>query len=219
MTAQTTSGSMLRMSVGDLLDNPAPLLILLMIGAWLGLALQRLLWRLGLIGRRRRHPPYDYRSSPTWEAPEPSRTQDAVEQLRIVMGAEFSARPLLNQSEARVFEELCLIVDRCKPGWRVMAQVSLGEILRSKDPEAFGCVNSKRVDMLLIDDQCRPRYAIEYHGDGHYQGTAAARDAVKKEALRRAGIGYHEVLAGKTTPADLRQLIENLISKAAPPAR
>jgi hypothetical protein len=28
---------------------------------------------------------------------------------------------------------------------------------------------------------------------GHYQGTAAARDAVKKEALRKAGIRYLEV--------------------------
>lgn len=41
----------------------------------------------------------------------------------------------------------------------------------------------------------------------------AARDAVKKEALRRAGIGYHEVVAGHTTPADLRRLIEKLVEK------
>lgn len=98
------------------------------------------------------------------------------------MKSEFSARPLLNQSEARVFEELCQIVSRCKPGWRVMAQVSLGEILRSKDAQAFWCINSKRVDMLLVDEACRPRHAIEYQGDGHHQGSAAARDAVKKEA-------------------------------------
>ena len=98
-----------------------------------------------------------------------------------------------------------------------MAQVSLGEILRSKDTVAFGCVNSKRVDMLLVDEECRPQHAIEYHGAGHYQGTAAARDAVKKEALRRAGIGYHEVVAGKTTPADLRQFVENLLANARTP--
>jgi len=132
------------------------------------------------------------------------------------MQAQFDSRPLLNQGEARVFEQLCEIVSRCRPSWRVMAQVSLGEILRSKDPEAFGCINSKRVDMLLVDEECRPRYAIEYHGDGHYQGTAAARDAVKKEALRRAGVGYHEVIAGKTTPADLRQFVETLLAPPPP---
>lgn len=137
---------------------------------------------------------------------------DAADQLRVVMAADFTARPLLNQSEARVFEELCQIVTRCNPGWRVMAQVCLGEVLSSTNAEAFRCINSKRVDMLLIDEGCRPRHAIEYQGNGHYQGTAAARDAVKKEALRQAGIGYHEVIAG-TTPSELRHLVERLVSK------
>jgi len=37
--------------------------------------------------------------------------------------------------------------------------------------------------------------AVEYQGNGHYQGTAAARDAIKKEALRKAGVRYLEVSA------------------------
>ncbi len=40
----------------------------------------------------------------------------------------------------------------------------------------------------------------------------AARDAVKKEALRRAGIGYVEVVAGDT-PAELRRVVERLVQK------
>jgi hypothetical protein len=67
-----------------------------------------------------------------------------------------------------------------------------------------------------MDDNCLPRHALEYQGAGHFQGTAAARDAVKKEALRRAGIGYHEVVAGHTTPTDLRRLVEKLVPKPAP---
>ena len=109
-----------------------------------------------------------------------------------------------------MFEELNQVIAHCNPGWRVMVQVSLGEILTSQDAKAFSCINSKRVDMLLIDEKCRPRHAIEYQGGAHYQGNAAARDAVKKEALRRAGIGYHEVVAGQTTPGQLRQFIEDL---------
>ena len=77
----------------------------------------------------------------------------------------------------------------------------------------YGCINSKRVDLLLIDGDCKPLHAIEYQGRAHHQGTAAARDAVKKEALRRAGIGYYEVVADKTTPAELKQLVEKLIGK------
>ncbi|HJR21093.1 MAG TPA: DUF2726 domain-containing protein, partial [Dongiaceae bacterium] len=138
---------------------------------------------------------------------------DAADQLRIVMAANFTIQPLLNRSEARVFKELDRIVISCNPKWQVMAQVSLGEILRSRDPEAYSCINSKRVDLLLMDEDCQPRHAIEYQGGSHHQGTAAARDAVKKEALRRAGIGYHEVVAGHTTPSELRRLIERLVDK------
>lgn len=142
-----------------------------------------------------------------------TKQPDAADQLRIVMSATFAIQPLLNKSETRVFKELDRMVLACNPSWHVMAQVSLGEILRSKDAEAYSCINSKRVDLLLVDSDCQPRHAIEYQGGSHHQGTAAARDAVKKEALRRAGIGYHEVVAGHTTPADLRQLIEKLVDK------
>ncbi|QIG52755.1 hypothetical protein G6N82_05635 [Altererythrobacter sp. BO-6] len=40
---------------------------------------------------------------------------------------------------------------------------------------------------------------------------AGPRDAVKKEALRKAGIGYHEIVAGHTTPSELRALVEKLV--------
>jgi hypothetical protein len=131
-------------------------------------------------------------------------------------------QPLLNKSEARLFKALDQMVIERNPGWQVMAQVSLGEILRCKDVEAYGCINSKRVDLLLMDGDCQPRHAIEYQGGAHYQSDAAARDAVKKEALRRAGIGYYEILAGQTTPADLKRLVEKLVDSASgfqiPPA-
>ena len=68
--------------------------------------------------------------------------------------------------------------------------------------------------MLLVDGDCQPIAAIEYRGGSHHQGTAAARDAVKKEALRRAGIGYHEVIAGVTTRAELKRLVEKLVPGA-----
>lgn len=146
-----------------------------------------------------------------------SRQPDAADQLRIVMGATFTIQPLLNKYEARVFKELDRYVLSCNPAWQVMAQVSLGEILRCQDADAFACINSKRVDLLLMDEECQPRHAIEYQGAAHYQGAAAARDAVKREALRRAGIGYHEVVAGHTTPSELRRLVERLVDKPAAP--
>jgi hypothetical protein len=128
------------------------------------------------------------------------------------MKAEFKAQPLLNKSEARLFKAMDKMVLGMRPDWQVMAQVSLGEILRCEDSKAYACINSKRVDLLIVDEECRPLHAIEYQGGAHFKGAhaTAARDAVKKEALRRAGIGYVEVVAGDT-PAELRRVVERLV--------
>ena len=135
----------------------------------------------------------------------------AAEQLKVVMGASFFRCSLLNNAEAKVFEALDQAVIARNPAWQVMVQVSLGEFLGSKDKETFLAVNSKRVNFALMVDQCHVVHAMEYQGKGHHQGSAAARDAVKKEALRKAGIGYHEIVAGHTTPSELRALVEKLV--------
>lgn len=203
------------------IDQIYPIFSALLVGVFAGVAVERFV--LVMLRRRARRAKNPFR----WEqrrkgasiatvprVPQPGKLTDAADQLRIVMGANFTVQPLLNKSEARVFKELDRFVIDCNPTWQVMAQVSLGEILRSNDAAAYSCVNSKRVDLLLMDGDCQPRFAIEYQGGAHHQGTAAARDAVKKEALRRAGIGYYEVVAGETTPAELRRLVERLVSKA-----
>src|SRR3954470_2941062 len=62
-----------------------------------------------------------------------------------------------------------------------------------ESPHPLSIVGVKRVDILIVDQGGWPVVAIEHQGVGHYQGTAAARDAVKKEALRKAGVRYVEV--------------------------
>ncbi|PDT50590.1 MULTISPECIES: DUF2726 domain-containing protein [Sinorhizobium] len=222
------------MTVGDV-EAPELLIAALFVGVIVGMAIEQLLSNMRSQEAVIRHPDIaDVQARPRsrsrWQGkrsgpklvagprlptpvPQGPKGFDAPEQLRIVMGANYVIQPLLNKSEARVFKELDRIVISRNPTWQVMAQVSLGEIIHSEDPLAHRCINSKRVDLLLVDGNCQPRHAIEYQGGAHYQGDAAARDAVKKEALRRAGIGYYEVVAGHTTPAELRQLIEKLVDK------
>lgn len=137
---------------------------------------------------------------------------DAAQQLRQVERAAFTARRVLNRGEARLFDALESACAAETPGWRVLAQVSLGEILSSPDPEAFRAINSKRVDLLLVGADAQPLHAVEPQGTGHHLGPAATRDAIKKEALRRAGIGYIEVIPGDT-PADIRRLVAKLASR------
>jgi hypothetical protein len=197
--------------MGD--GNLGPAIVLLVVGLLAGMQLQKVVWQLRRGGRRGWH---DRRGKVRAIQPRhdllPPKSIDAADQLRTVMRADFKARPLLNKSETRLFKAIDKMVIEARPGWQVMAQVSLGEILRCEDKDAYLCINSKRVDLLIVDEECRPLHAIEYQGGAHYKGAhaTAARDAVKKEALRRAGIGYVEVVAGDT-PAELRRVVERLV--------
>lgn len=205
-----------------LIDKPVLLVAILFVGALIGIAVEevaaierRAEWR------RRNAWRWQKKGSATVGAIGLAHSSTdplalATDQLRCVMQAKFDRQSLLNRKEARVFDSLTKIVAEVAPDWRVMAQVSLGEVLRCEDDQAYRCINSKRVDLLLIDGDCRPLHAIEYQGRGHHQGSSAARDAVKKEALRRAGIGYVEVVAGDT-PAELRRVVARLVGQAAVP--
>lgn len=119
--------------------------------------------------------------------------RDAADQLRAVMAAPFERQRLLSRAEFDVFRTIEAHLPRCGPGLRLMAQPSMGEFLSSPDASAFRAVNVKRVDMLVIDTFGLPVVAIEHQGSGHYQTDAAARDAIKREALRKAGIEYLEI--------------------------
>jgi hypothetical protein len=145
---------------------------------------------------------------------QPTVLFDSAAQLRAVEQATFKSRHLLNRGEARllrVLEEACAAE---APEWRVMAQVSLGEILSSPCETAYRAINSKRVDLLLVGADGLPKHAVEFQGSGHHVGPAATRDAVKKEALRKAGVGYIEIMPGDT-PAEVRLLIRKLASRLA----
>jgi hypothetical protein len=132
-----------------------------------------------LVGRRYRYRDFDL--------------ADPAQQLKAVMAASFQKRRVLSPSEYRAFKIIEDEVTAFGKGYRVFAQTCLGEILKSSDQPAFHSINSKRADILVIDGGGWPVLAIEYQGEGHYQSAAAARDAVKKEALRKAGVRHLEV--------------------------
>lgn len=206
-----------------LIDKPLLLALVLALGAGCGMVVERFVERQKTARRKAywagrkakgggKIVRTAFKAMPLKGTPERANL-DAAEQLRCVMEADFTSRALLNRPEAQVFKTLDAAVIARNPGWQVMAQVSLGEFLASPDEDAYIAVNSKRVDFALMDPAARVRHVLEYQGSGHHQpgGAAAARDAVKKEALRKAGIGYHEVIAGHTTPAELRMLVEKLV--------
>lgn len=119
--------------------------------------------------------------------------RNSANQLRFVQEADFIAKKVMNLSEYQVFKTVEQQVATMHGGYRVFAQTSLGEIIRSEDRNAHSSINSKRADVVVIGPNGHPALVVEYQGSGHYQGDAATRDAVKKEALRKAGVAYLEV--------------------------
>lgn len=136
-----------------------------------------------------------------------------AQQLDAVMAAPFAKKRLLGYSEYQVFRIIeHYILESCR-GYRVFAQTSLGEVLQSPNENAFRSINSKRVDILIVDQGGWPVLAIEYQGNGHYKGTAAARDAIKREALRKAGVGYFEISPGDSAEQIRSHLREKIGGK------
>jgi hypothetical protein len=214
-------------AIDALLAQPIVLLAVLAVGAAIGIVVEKFFaefererrraYYAGRNAGRGKQFGHGSKSGPTKE-PEVRKADYAAEQLKIVSSAEFKSRPLLNKSEAKVFDTLDQAVVARNPGWQVMAQVSLGEFLASPDKDAYFAVNSKRVDFALMDENCCVRQVIEYQGSGHHTSNCAhARDAVKKAALSKAEIGYHEVVAGHTTPSELRALVEKLVPPVKTP--
>ena len=201
------------------LAKPIALFIVLVIGATIGIMIEQFFarlekakWRAYWQGRKKRAKP----SHPILSARQRSSQEDrdpvkfAADQLAAVMGADFSGRPVFNKGELRLFRIIEASLAQSRPDWRVLGQVSLGEILGSGDKDAYLAINSKRVDLLIVDEESQPVQVIEFHGSGHHLGnTAAARDAVKKEALRRARIGHCEIKPGDT-PSHVRAIIAKL---------
>lgn len=131
-------------------------------------------------------------------------------QLELVSSkdASFKVKKLMNAEEYSVFKQIEKKVIPCFSGCRVFSQVSLGEILEA-ERRFHQCINSKRVDILIIDPFGTPVLVVEYQGSGHFQSNAPSRDAIKKEALRKAGVKYVEIFEG-----DSNEHVEYMVKNA-----
>jgi hypothetical protein len=145
-----------------------------------------------------------YRLGRRWKPRRPAPdVTDTTQQLSFVSRVAFERQPLLNKAEFQVLLILEAVVRDMRAGHRVMAQTSLGEILRPKLQKfgaaesdlAYRSINSKRADFVIVDRRGLAVLAVEYQGHGHYQGNAHLRDAVKREVFRSAGVPLIEVPA------------------------
>lgn len=149
---------------------------------------------------------------------------DPNHQMEAIAHADFETVPLLNREEARLLPLLEQATRKHGNGHRLMAQTSLGELLRPKSriqgedslKRAYASINSKRLDFAIIDRFGHLALAIEYQGSGHYQPKAFMRDAVKREVLRKAGVPLLEVsLDARAT--DLDDKIRSILAPKTDP--
>lgn len=150
----------------------------------------------GSVNRKRQFPRLAYEADIT----------NPLRQMDYVKAVDFEVQPLLNKSEFQILLLLEAVVRDLDAGFRVMAQTSLGEVLRPKrtwrqsDADfAYRSINSKRADFIIVDRFGLTVVAVEYQGRGHYQGNAVLRDAVKREAFLKANVAFVEV------PADFKK--------------
>ncbi|HEX9857447.1 MAG TPA: DUF2726 domain-containing protein [Paracoccaceae bacterium] len=126
---------------------------------------------------------------------------DPKNQMDAIAAADFETTPLLNREEARLLPVLEAATRDFGSGHRLMVQTSLGEILRPREGScgkqalnaAYASINSKRIDFAVFNRFGHLVAAIEYQGTGHYQNHTFMRDAVKREAVRKAGVPYIEI--------------------------
>ena len=142
---------------------------------------------------------------------------DPLSQLDIVRRNEYEKVRILNREEAKVLPLLERTLRDLGQGHRVMAQTSLGEVIRPKSScldgrNAMAAINSKRLDFAVIDKFGMLTCAVEYQGSGHHQNGAFIRDAVKREALRKAGVPLLEVLQD-FQPEALAQSLRNTLTR------
>ena len=154
-------------------------------------------------------------SQTTLSHPPMTDVSDPKNQMDAVAHVDFEITPLLNREEARLLPLLESCARQVGKGHRVMAQTSMGEIIRPRQvgtsqeqrSAAYASINSKRLDFAIFDRFGRLALAIEYQGSGHYQAKSFMRDAVKREVLRKAGVQYLEVYQNSTHDDLSRQII------------
>lgn len=126
-------------------------------------------------------------------------------QLRFVSEASFVKKAIMSKEVYHVFTIVEQFMREKSQGHRVLPEVPLGAILwcndYSGDHRAFKSINSKRLDIGVIDKFGKPCLAIEYQGGGHWRGNAEGRDAVKRLALEKAGIPLVELFPQENAEA------------------
>ena len=162
------------------------------------------LFILGLWGKKKKakgkyHPRSNYHKSGNFSG-EPKNESH----LSIVTRCSYQTQAVMNKPEFIIYKTLQKVLGR---EFNIFPQVALGEVLKSDN--GHSAINAKRVDLLIVNSYGHAVAAVEFNGsgkNGHYQGNAVERDAVKYLALTNAGVKY--IAVSTTDESYIRQELE-----------
>lgn len=123
---------------------------------------------------------------------------DYRQQLLIVEKTSYECKPITNFEARSTLKVVETFFAEYGGGYRVLPELAMGAVLGTKMDAGFHCINSKRLDVGVVDAQGFLVVAVEYHGTGHYtDADTPIRDLVKKRALQKVGIDLIEVYPGE----------------------
>lgn len=149
-----------------------------------------------------------------WSLAAPAKVEGNRE-LRLVNDARFVQRRLLSDNLEQVIIALDRMIGELELDWRVLARVELTEIIDVSDADTRAAISGQCVDLLIVSGTLMPLAAVEYQALGQIREDNVIRAAIKREALRRADIGYIEVRAD-TSPEALFRMVQRLAAGASP---
>ena len=120
--------------------------------------------------------------------------------------ASFYAKPLLNRTETRLFHR---IAARLPGDLRLMAQVSLGEMVRTRDRKRFFTINARRAKIVIVDTELNVRAALTVSGAARGAGNRRG-DIARHRALQEAGIPLIDI--DRTwTPDQIHRALDDIM--------
>lgn len=102
-------------------------------------------------------------------------------------GEGYRKKRVLNATERRVFAALVSVCQ--ENGWRVLPQVSMGQIVASDDEKEWMAVRGLVPDFCVTDKDFVPLAIVEVNGEGH----DPKNDRRKKILCKKIGMAYVEV--------------------------
>ena len=136
------------------------------------------------------------------------KKEKAEENVRIARKNRYQKKTVCNANEQAAYAAAWDVVRARQRKERVLPQVSLGEIIIHPNGRIHAAINSKRVDLLVTDEQFNALIAIEIDGSGHHlTNYSHINDEGKTLALRSAGIPLLRVSARQDNHEDIKRQV------------